>query len=143
MKTTDQRQGESDMLFPSIRLVSLGVRRRTETPLSCIPDPLPLRCIPDPPVPPICIPDPPIRSSACVGHFRICPGVLCTCDCAGHCACDTACSCDFYVKPPCNCDPLHSCYCVSKKGLSPDTQLPPEGCGAHARTFFRLAKEES
>ncbi len=128
MSSEGEKQERESALFPSIRLVSLQRGQRTETPLSCIPDPPLLRCIPDPPIP----------SCPCVLHRSYCPGVFCTCDCAGDCACDI----HVKYKPPCNCDPLHSCYCVSKKGLSPDTQLPPEVCGAHARTFFRLAENE-
>lgn len=125
-------------LFPYIRLVSLKTMSRAETPL-CPPDPLTPRCSPDPPIP-ICLPDPPCL---CIADLKPrCATVSCVCDCVGDCACDFHCSCHFYVKPPCPCDPVHHCYCVSKGGKSPDNSLPPESCEAHARTFFRLSRNE-
>lgn len=129
MKGTERIEEKNCTLYPSIRLVCLATGQHTETPL-CVPDPpLPPRCVPDPPC--LCLFDKPKRLGCIV--------VSCTCDCVGDCACD------LYIKPkpPCPCDPVHSCYCVSKGGLSPDGDLPPESCEVHARTFFRLASEEA
>ncbi len=119
-------KNETNVLFPSIRLVSLGTGQRLETPL----------CIPDPPV---CIPDPPIPLCPCVVDFKPrCLTVICTCDCAQDCTCDL-----YFKPPPCHCDPFHTCYCVSKGGSSPTDVLAPESCEAHARTFFCLIADES
>ncbi len=105
-------------LFPKIRIVSLNPDYYFNSPLPCVCDFFkPCTCDLD-----IKLPKP----------RRYCPTVICSCDCAGDCLCDT------YIKPPpCHCDPVHYCDCVSKGTFTPDSADLPDDCETHFQTFFR------
>jgi hypothetical protein len=121
------KKNNDQILLPSLRIVSLGVKEEFQTPLlSCITKNSTKFILP----PPICTCD--IVSLPCLntlGYRKKYDCVDCRCDC-DHCRCD----CDH-----CRCD-CDFCSCVSKGGLSPESPQLKETCEAHGRTYFKLSR---